>query len=184
MLGVSRTPVREALGRLASEGLLEKIPHRGFRVPENSIRRLEELYPIVSALELLAGRLAFPNVRPEDLSALRKCNEALQRALDSCDADAALHQNERFHSLIGELSGNQRLSEQLGELRSQLRPLERWYYMDAEQAQKSVEEHQSLIDSIETGDLQGALAIVERNMALTLVSLRRQTRRVTGKPDS
>ena len=46
-LGMSRTPVREALGRLASEGFLERIPHRGFRVPEESIADLLELYPIL-----------------------------------------------------------------------------------------------------------------------------------------
>ena len=57
-MGVSRTPIREALGRLASEGFLERLPHRGFRVPEESLGNLLELYPIVASLELLAGRLA------------------------------------------------------------------------------------------------------------------------------
>ena len=63
-MGVSRTPIREALGRLASEGFLERLPHRGFRVPEESLGNLLELYPIVASLELLAGRLALEQFTP------------------------------------------------------------------------------------------------------------------------
>ncbi|HJO04672.1 MAG TPA: GntR family transcriptional regulator [Acidobacteriota bacterium] len=60
--GVSRTPVRDALGRLASEGFLERIAHRGFRVPEESITDLLELYPILGTLEVLAGGESFPRL--------------------------------------------------------------------------------------------------------------------------
>ena len=58
-LQVSRTPVREALGRLASEGFLERIPHRGFRVPEESVADLADSYPIMCALEILAAEESF-----------------------------------------------------------------------------------------------------------------------------
>lgn len=179
-LGVSRTPVREALGRLATEGFLERIPHRGFRVPEQSISRLTELYPIVSALELLAGRLAFPHVKEADLTELRALNERLERALEAGDVDEAIAANEAFHGLIGERSGNARLGEMLWEVRSQLRPLERWYYSSPAHGEQSVREHASLIAALETGALERALGIFERNMALTLTSLREETERGSG----
>lgn len=175
VLGVSRTPVREALGRLVTEGFLERIPYKGFRVPAESLARLTELYPIVSALELLAGRLAFPHVDDSDLEELRKLNRRLERALEEGDVDEAIASNEAFHGLVAERSGNARLSEMLWDLRSQLRPLERWYYSSAEHGEQSVHEHASLIGALETEHLERALGIFERNMALTLISLREKT---------
>ena len=174
-LGVSRTPVREALGRLASEGFLERIPHRGFRIPTEPFGRLMDLYPIVSALELLAGQLAFPNVERHDLQELRAINRRLERALEADDVEGAIRSNEAFHGLISERSGNARLSEMLQDLRSQLRRLERWYYSSREHGEQSVREHASLIAALETGQLEEALRIFQRNMALTLTSLRQET---------
>ena len=171
-LGVSRTPVREGLGRLASEGLLERIPHRGFRVPARTLAGLLELYPIVSALELLAGQLAFPSVDGGDLVELERWNERLGRAVESGLVEEAIACNESFHGLISERGGNETLAEMLTELRSRLRPLERWYYSSREHGAQSVREHASLIEALETGELERALGIFQRNMALTASSVR------------
>lgn len=171
-LDVSRTPVREGLGRLASEGLLERIAHRGFRVPERSLARLLDLYPIVSALELLAGRLAFPHVEAADLRELEHLNDRLARAVETGEVDETMRCNEAFHELIADRGGNDQLSEMLADLRSRLRPLERWYYSSREHGSQSVREHASLIEALKTGQLDRALTIFESNMALTLRSLR------------
>lgn len=167
-LGVSRTPVREALGRLASEGFLERIPHRGFRVPEDRWDSLLELYPIVSALELLAGRLALPKLRDEDLAALRKINEDLARESEGeADARRLIELNSRFHDLICQRSGSQRLCDLLVDLRSQLGRLEVWYFSQPGATSVSVAEHAAIIEAIERGDHGGALRVLEHNMALT-----------------
>lgn len=170
-MGVSRTPVREALGRLATEGLLERLPHRGFRVPQESISRLLEVYPIVSALELLAGQLAFPKTSDADLDELRGLNRRLAAAGEEGEVDRAIELNDRFHHLIAEASRNQRLVALLDDLRTQLRPLETWYYSDTEHTRKSVEEHDALIDALATGQLDRALSIFQRNMGLTITTL-------------
>src|SRR5688572_3748277 len=96
-MAVSRTPIREALGRLASEGFLERLPHRGFRVPEESVANLLELYPIVASLELLAGRLAFDRFSTEDVARLRDINARLAEARDRGDVRAMLDLNTAFH---------------------------------------------------------------------------------------
>lgn len=171
-LGVSRTPVREGLGRLASEGLLERIPHRGFRVPARTLGRLLDLYPIVSTLELLAGRLAFPHLKAKDLGELEHLNQRLAGAVEAGAVDEAMRCNEAFHALIAERGENGQLSEMLADLRSRLRPLERWYYSSREHGTQSVREHGSLIEALRTGQLDRALGIFEGNMALTLKSLR------------
>lgn len=166
-LGVSRTPVREALGRLASEGFLERIPHRGFRVPEEPMAELLELYPIVSVLEVLAGRLALPRLTQEDVEELKEINRKLAEGRDTGDVRRLIELNNEFHHFICERSGSQRLTELLDDLRSQVRHLELWYYSKRDRTEESVAEHDELIRAIEEDDHERALKILERNMALT-----------------
>ncbi|MDA0312707.1 MAG: GntR family transcriptional regulator [Gemmatimonadetes bacterium] len=168
-LGVSRTPVREALGRLASEGFLERIPHRGFRVPDEPVGTLLALYPIVSALDLLAGRLALPRLTPEDVAELRDINRRL--ALGADDPPLRIELNNAFHRLISERSGNQRLTEMLDDLRSQLTRLEIWYYSHEGRTQESVADHEAVLQALEANDHEKALGILESDMALTLQRL-------------
>jgi DNA-binding GntR family transcriptional regulator len=170
-MGVSRTPIREALGRLASEGFLERLPHRGFRVPEESLGNLLELYPIVASLELLAGRLALERFTRADVGELKAINGRLAEARDRGDVRAMLEQNTRFHRLISERGGNRRLVMLLDDLRSQLTRLELWYYSGQDRTQRSIREHEEIIAAIEDGDRPRALALLERNMSLTYRSL-------------
>ena len=170
-MGVSRTPIREALGRLASEGFLERLPHRGFRVPEESLANLVELYPIVASLEVLAGRLALDRFIPDDIAKLRDLNARLAEARDRGDVRAMLDLNTAFHRLISERGGNRRLALLLDDLRSQLTRLELWYYSGRERTQRSIQEHEAIIAAVEQGDRARALELLERNMALTYRSL-------------
>ncbi len=170
-MGVSRTPIREALGRLASEGFLERLPHRGFRVPEESLGNLLELYPIVASLELLAGRLALERFTEADVAELKQVNRSLAEARDRGDVRAMLAENERFHRLISERGGNRRLALLLDDLRSQLTRLELWYYSGQDRTQRSIREHEEIIAAIEGGDHPRALSLLERNMSLTYRSL-------------
>ena len=170
-MGVSRTPIREALGRLASEGFLERLPHRGFRVPEESLGHLLELYPIVASLELLAGRLAFDRLTAEDVAGLREINARLAEARDRGDVRSMLDLNTGFHRLITERGGNRRLALLLDDLRSQLTRLELWYYSGRERTQRSIQEHEEIIAAVERGDRDRALELLERNMSLTYRSL-------------
>ncbi len=170
-LGVSRTPVREALGRLASEGFLERIPHRGFRVPDEAVGTLLELYPIVSALDLLAGRLALPRLKRDTIARLRDLNRRLSESEDSDDVRQRIELNNEFHHVICEQSGSQRLTELLDDLRSQVTRLEIWYYSQRSRTDESVADHDALIEAIEAGDHERALELLEHNMALTLKRL-------------
>ena len=166
-LGVSRTPLREALARLASAGFLERLPHRGYRVPARDAGNLRESYPIIATLEVLAGRLAFPRVQPRDIAALRELNARLAEAVAEGRPAYAIAWNDAFHEYVARLAGNQRLTSLLTELRTPLRRLEMWFYSSRANGERSVREHDALIAALETGDLAGALEIFERNMALT-----------------
>lgn len=160
---VSRTPVREALNRLASQDFLERVPHRGFRVPDSSWETLLEVYPIVTALEVLAGTLAFSRLSAADIKRLKDLNEKLKDAGMRGDAKRQVELNNAFHQIFSERSGNQKLSELLDHLRAQVVLLDGWYFSVPEHVVASVREHDEITEAIEAGDYARALNVLERN---------------------
>ncbi len=166
-LGVSRTPVREALGRLASEGFLKRIPHRGYQIPTQSAFDLLELYPILAALETLAGRHSFPELDSEEIAQLRDINKQYEEACQRQDVRAGIELNNRFHHLLSAGCKNQRLCNMLDELRSEVKRLEMWAFFNTPQWDASKSEHELILDAVEQGDHEEALSILERNRLTT-----------------
>ncbi len=166
-LDVSRTPVREALGRLASEGFIERIPHRGFRVPEESVADMVEFYPIICALEALAAEESFPLIGAEELAELREINESYRQASKEKDIARGISINHRFHHELSAKCRNGRLTRMLDELRSQVEGLEIWAFSHVDEWEESIAEHESLLDAIEAGEFDRAREILEANRLST-----------------
>ena len=166
-LSVSRTPVREALGRLATEGFLERIPHRGFRVPEDSVADLVEFYPILCALEVLAGKESLPHLDAAALMELRDANARYSQAFESADMPAGIECNNHFHHLLSAGSSNRRLRRMLDEMRSLVNRLETWAFSNIAEWEDSIREHSEILDAIEEGDFDSALEILEINRSTT-----------------
>jgi DNA-binding GntR family transcriptional regulator len=166
-LGVSRTPVREALGRLASEGFLKRIPHRGYQIPSQSAFDLLELYPILASLEVLAGRHSFPKLDSEEIAELREINAHYEEACQRQDVRAGIELNNRFHHLLSAGSNNQRLCNMLDELRSEVTRLEMWAFFNTPQWDASKSEHDQILDAVERGDWKEALRVLELNRLTT-----------------
>lgn len=162
-LGVSRTPVREALGRLASEGFAERIPHRGFRVPEESVDDLLELYPIVAELEVLAAKNALRRLDAGDLHMLRDVQSRFKDAVRRDDPPTGIELNRQFHHLLLRRSGNRKLSELLDDLRSRILRLELWSFAHINQREASVEQHEQILDAIEKSAFDRALELLRQN---------------------
>jgi DNA-binding GntR family transcriptional regulator len=171
---VSRTPIREALNRLATEGFLERLPHRGFRVARRSIEELAHVYTVLQSLELLACELAFPHITPADLARLEEANAGFAAAIAANDVSTAVDLNDRFHHLFAELSGNPVLSRLLDDLRQQVHRLEVLDFSavllapdDEEQAPIArdtwVKQHAEFIDALRAGDQRRALDIMRAN---------------------
>jgi DNA-binding GntR family transcriptional regulator len=120
-LGVSRTPVRQALHRLAQYELVRFDPRRGFSVREFSAQDIRELYDIRSALEVLALRQAATHLKPADLQDQLDIIGTLRPQLNGDSASGPfLRSDFQFHNLIIHASGNRRLIRMLAELRSQI----------------------------------------------------------------
>ena len=118
-LGISRTPVRQALERLVQEGLVRSDPRRGFWTSTFTAQDIHEIYDLRGALEALAVRLAAPRLTQEDLKAQLEALYAVRAELDMNPVLRFLQVDIRFHMLITRASHNGRLIHSLSMLRSQ-----------------------------------------------------------------
>jgi DNA-binding GntR family transcriptional regulator len=159
-LEVSRGPLREALGRLASEGLVKITPRRGAVVAELSDEEFVDAYQVREALETLAIRLAVPRMTPADLARLRELHEEMVRQVESGGVKEFFEANSAFHRLLVDLSGNQKLEEIYGLLMDQMgRYLERSLALRGT-IKRSVAEHEAILEAVEAGDAERAARLL------------------------
>ena len=150
--GISRTPLREALKVLASEGLVTLKPRRGCYVTEISEQDLDDIFPLMAMLE---GRCAFEatsKARPEDVAKLEAIHGELERFAQNNQIDAFFEANQEFHRQIQGLSGNRWLLQVIQDLRKVLK-LTRLHSLSAEgRLQQSLEEHRAILAAVLKGD--------------------------------
>lgn len=178
-LGVSQTPVREALDRLVSVGLAERVPYRGVRVPLLSHDEILDAYVLRLILESLAARLAASVATPEQIEALRQIVNQTQPLISLDDMSAQRQLNKRFHTSLVKASGNALLAK-LYETVSNTFPdwmLYEYMFRHPEILPPSLEreyqEHRAILEAISNRD--GALAAQRvithiRNLARELES--------------
>jgi DNA-binding GntR family transcriptional regulator len=155
-LGVSRTPVREALRRLEDEGLVETKHNAWTRVSPVPYDLAERIYPIISTLEPLALEMAFENLTPENFAQMRHLNTELEQALIAGDAKKAATLDAAFHEVFTLASRNPELIAILGGLKTNHIRLEITYWQASQHALQSVQEHARLIAALQTGNLEQA----------------------------
>ncbi|MBF6595153.1 MAG: GntR family transcriptional regulator [Thermaceae bacterium] len=155
-LGVSRTPVREALRRLEDEGLVETASNRWTRVKSVGLEEVGQIYPILLALELLALELALLALNKADMAAMKQANQDLQTALEARDSAKATEADVRFHQVMIERSDNPELIGILSGLKHKYRRLEQAYFGSGTLGKDSPKQHQKLLRALEKRDLDGA----------------------------
>lgn len=154
--GVSRTPVREALIQLATEGLIEMRPRRGAVVASLGPTRLIEMFEVMGELEAMCARLAARRMTDTERSELLAAHLACGAARDAQDPDAYFYGNESFHAAIYAGSHNGFLREQALALQRRLRPYRRLQLRVRNRLGASWQEHQSVVDAIVAGDAEAA----------------------------
>jgi DNA-binding GntR family transcriptional regulator len=156
-LGMSRTPVREALIRLESEGLIEIIPRRGIRVLPININDMKEIYEILAALEPdVAGNIAAKNLTKEQLRPLEEAAEKMEDALERDDLDTWADADDRFHHYMLELNGNRRLREFVLTLNDQAHRTRIVTLRLRDTPDKSNREHREILEHIRNGNAEKA----------------------------
>jgi DNA-binding GntR family transcriptional regulator len=167
-LGVSRTPVREALLRLEGEGFLEVAPGRGFFVKPLSAGEVREVYPILWTLEVLALRSSGPP-SPDALAELGRINAELAEAGD--DPERRIDLDAAWHRTLLEGCGNQQLLGLIASLKAVIRRYEYAYMQNAGLVPVSTRAHDEIARAMERGDVDAAAPLLEDNWRFTLAEL-------------
>lgn len=148
ILGVSRTPVRDALRRLESERLVVSSAGSGFIVVALSIEDIDEIYTLRAALEGCTASLAARHRTPVDLSLLEAVHEAFTKAVEDDDAEVIAHLNARFHDALINAAKSGRLAQFVVLLQQSVRRLGPTTLTSHERARQSVDEHAAVLAAI------------------------------------
>ena len=178
-LAVSRTPLREALTRLAGEAFLEVTPRRGFSVPPLSEDEVRELYPIRATLDPWALRLAGipPRMTQVGLDAVNR------EMLDSArDVARVIELDDRFHMSLLAGCPNKTLLGLIRQMMWRTRRYEHLYFSERRHVADAVKTHRELLAHLRDGDLRGACALLEENMKTASPALVAAIRAANGGP--
>ncbi len=165
-MGVSRTPVREAIFRLEREGLIQVLPRQGAMVRRLSLEEARQVYEVRALLEGLAAQLAARNRPADTLAELRQVLDASRQVMAAQDTRELIRHNNRFHDLIVEMAGNQVLHTILSQLRSQVNLLRitLWSVFPG-RSEQTLAEHESIYAALAAGDEEGAQAAAQAHIA-------------------
>lgn len=154
--GISRTPLREALKVLASEGLVELKPRRGCYVTEVSSQDIDEIFPLMALLEGRCACIAVQQATPADIRKLKTIHEKLELAAKEDRINAFFEANQEFHRSIQEMTNNRWLLSVIQDLRKVLK-LSRLHSLSLEgRLQQSLDEHRVIMAAFEAGDAEKA----------------------------
>jgi len=160
LLDMSRTPVREALIRLAGEGLVEVRPRHGMRVLPASADDMKEIYEILTSLESTAAYLvAARGPSDEELQELHSAVDSMEKALDDDDLIAWSEADRQFHSILVALCGNERLTSLVETFMGQAHRVRMLTLKLREKPLRSNADHAELVAAIERGDPEEARRI-------------------------
>lgn len=179
-LGVSRTPVREALSRLAAEGLVEIVPNRGARVASWSVRELEGVFDLRIALEPRLTGLAAPRASAADADALDDLAEQMSRAGapgPAQDLDAVVPLNRAFHDRLITLADEPALAAALAAAVRAPIVLRNFHTYDGASLRRSLAHHHEIVAAVRAGDPVWAEAVMTahiRNARAVMVRVARE----------
>ena len=163
-LGVSRGPLREAIGRLAAEGLVTVSPRRGAVVRSLSKEEFLELYQVREALERKAVQLAVPRLADEQFEELAALNEAMEAHARKNEVEAFFEANLAFHARLLEASGNGKLQELYRQLLGQLGRYRFRSLTLRGNLQRSVSEHKAILRAAKRGDAERAARLMAEHI--------------------
>ncbi len=182
-MGLSRSPVREAVQRLIHDGLATHLPHRGAQVVALDRGELMEIYEVKEPLEALASRLATPRFTEADVRRLQEMLAEQDRAVAPpfrADESALMELDREFHSYIHRVAGNRVLCETIAAWSSRTNLAFPSGWANPEYAALSVAEHHEIARAIISGDAAEAERVTARHVRLVRIRLARWQARVSS----
>lgn len=179
-LGISRTPVREAVLQLANVGLVSIEKNRGFRIRGTSVKRLQDIFELRLLLEVPAAFGAAANHDVQLIEALHGAVSGMSAALAENDEQAFRSHDRLFHDLIARAAGNQQLCSTLDSLREVIvHPVSNYGVRDS---QEIIDEHAHIADAIARGDALASVHAMRAHLVNTADQLLEHLSMRTGEP--
>ena len=169
---VSRTPLREALKVLATEGLIDIRPNRGASVAPLTIADLDEVFPIMGALEALSGELACRNATGQQIARAQALHKQMVEKYEAGALSAYFRLNEKIHEVILEAAGNRTLEKMQHGLAGRVRRARYMANMSPARWEQAVDEHEEIIAAFAARDGKRLGQILKRHLANKLEAVK------------
>lgn len=175
-LGVSRTPIREAIRMLELEGLVIMVPRRGAQVAQITEKSMSDVLEVRCALDELAVELACKRITEEEKKELSAACEAFEKAAQTGEVHVIAEADVNFHDIIFKAAGNPRLTQMINNLAEQMYRYRFEYIKDESQHTMLVEEHRRICESITAGNMEASKAAIKEHIENQEKSILRQIR--------
>lgn len=160
-LGVSRTPIREAIRMLELEGLVTMIPRKGAEVARISRQDLRDVLEVRKSLDSLAVSLACERITDEEKEDLNLAEEAFEQAIRSKDVTNIAEADVKYHDVILKASKNGRLMQMVNNLAERMYRYRLEYIKDSRNHERLIEEHRKIMKYIDEGDVENACTTIQ-----------------------
>ena len=162
-LGVSRTPIREAMTLLEQEGFLRTLPRRGVFIVRKTRKQIVEMIEMWAAIESMAARLATLNASDEDIAGLRKLFDEFRNSTPGEHIHEYSDANIAFHQAIIRLSGSHLMGKTIENLFIHVRAIRRMTISQRDRAERSIVDHMKIIEALEARDTELAERLVRQH---------------------
>ncbi len=163
-MGVSRTPIREAIRKLEKEGLVSIEPRRGAYASDISIKDMVDVLEVREFLEGMAAGLAAKKINDEEIETLKKATATYKKAVENGNTEEIIKEDELFHKLIVDCSGNKTLIQMINQVQELALRFRYIYYEDFSRYRNMPYEHQEILDAILSGDSEKARSIADAHV--------------------
>jgi len=163
-LGVSRTPIREALRNLELEGFIVMVPRKGAYVADLSFKDIADVFEIRAALEGLAAGLAAERITEEELEDMERLLVEKRDAITQNDIGKLVEVDTKFHALMYQASRNERLSSIISNLREQIQRFRLTSLSYPGRMKESLNEHKKIVEAIQSRDIQIARHLAQEHI--------------------
>ena len=163
-MGVSRTPIREAIRKLEKEGLVSIEPRRGAYASDISIKDMVDVLEVREFLEGMAAGLAAKKINDEEIETLKKATATYKKAVENGHTEEIIKEDELFHKLIVDCSGNKTLIQMINQVQELALRFRYIYYEDFSRYRNMPYEHQEILDAILSGDTEAARSIADAHV--------------------
>ncbi len=163
-MGVSRTPIREAIRKLELEGLVIMVPRKGAEVAMITEQDIKDVLEVRAALESLAVKLAIKHMKKEDVNELLAINDAFIGAAKRNDAETVIKKDVEFHDKIYEATNNHKLASIIINLQEQIYRFRVEYVRQMDDFSSLVEEHESIVEAIVNKNIDIAQDIATKHI--------------------